>query len=188
MALGLLSGISKDYETVELIFECYDTSSAVSGQISLAGGLVNIGMYEDGSLGFNIGGFSTKKNKNTMKLLTFDGLTRKSEARWAQHDIIGYKPILEFIGPGLEEISFTMILNATYGVDPEEEMKKLRKMRDEGIELIFMLGDEMITENCFILQSVDEEHRFYDGQGNLLVSAVNVSLKEYAKEAEENGN
>lgn len=39
---------------------------------------------------------------------TFDDYGRGSAGRWAQHDIIGNKPVLEFIGPDVEKISFSM--------------------------------------------------------------------------------
>lgn len=39
---------------------------------------------------------------------TFDDYGRGSAGRWAQHDIIGDKPVLEFIGPDIEKISFSM--------------------------------------------------------------------------------
>lgn len=37
---------------------------------------------------------------------TFDDYSRGSGGRWAQHDIIGDKPVLEYLGPDVEKISF----------------------------------------------------------------------------------
>lgn len=67
-----------------------------------------------------------------MLVRTFDEWTRGSEGRWAKHDLMGEKPVLEFLGPDVEEISFKMLFRSDLGVDPRAEIERLRQMRDEG--------------------------------------------------------
>lgn len=57
---------------------------------------------------------------------TFDDYGRGTGGRWAQHDIIGDKPVLEFIGPDVEKISFTMQLRADQG------LSRLRSLKNCG--------------------------------------------------------
>lgn len=40
---------------------------------------------------------------------TFDDYSRSSGGRWAQHDIIGDKPVLEYLGPDVEKISLPTV-------------------------------------------------------------------------------
>lgn len=43
---------------------------------------------------------------------TFKDLSVSRSVRWATHEIIGKKPVLEYIGPGLTEVSFNIQLNS----------------------------------------------------------------------------
>ncbi len=149
MSVGVLSGTAKDGTTIEIVFEAY-----------------HIGSSDDNS-------------KPTLRVMTFDDFKRGSSARWATHEIIQQKSILEFIGPGLEELSFSVLLHAGLGVKPKEELKKLRQIRDEGIICLLMIGDEQVTDNKVVLQKMDEDPRTFDGTGEMLVVAVNLSFTEY---------
>ena len=115
------------------------------------------------------------------KVQTFKDLKRNSAARIATHEIIGQKPILEFIAPGLEEISFTMHLNIGLGVNIKETLDLLRTMRDGGRVVDLIIAGEPITDNKWLVTSLSESVNFTDGEGNLLSVDVEVSLKEYLR-------
>lgn len=110
---------------------------------------------------------------------TFDDYGRSSGGRWAQHDIIGAKPVLEFIGPDVEKISFTMQLRADQGISPEKMLKKLRKLRDEAKYFPLVIGGKLVGNNMWVLESIDESVSFWGMFGNMLSAKVNVTLKEY---------
>ena len=42
------------------------------------------------------------------KVFTFKDLARSRSVRWAKHDVIGQKPVLEWIGPELDRISLRL--------------------------------------------------------------------------------
>ena len=46
---------------------------------------------------------------------TFKDLSVSRSVRWATHEVIGQKPVLEYIGPGLTEVSFNIQLSSTLG-------------------------------------------------------------------------
>ena len=73
-------------------------------------------------------------------------------ARYAEHAVMGSKPLLEFIGPGLEEISFKVKLDASCGVDPDSEFKTLQEIRDSGEVCVLVFGDTKIGK--FILEGI----------------------------------
>lgn len=113
---------------------------------------------------------------------TFDNFSRSGSGRWATHEIIGQKPFLEFLGPGQEEISFTVRLDASQGVNPEEELKKLRKMRDSGEIAVLIIGGQPVTENFWVLESLQEQQKVFNGDGKLILASVELTLKEYSIE------
>lgn len=127
--------------------------------------------------------FESYYQDNKLKVFTFEGMQRDGSGRWATHEIIGQdkKPILEFIGPDLEKISFSVTLLAVLGVNPEEEIKKLRKIRDEGIVCDVMIGENPISTNQWVIPTISEAHKTYDNAGALLAASVNISLTEYVK-------
>ncbi len=111
---------------------------------------------------------------------TFDDYGRSSGGRWSQHDIIGAKPVLEFLGPDVEKISFTMHLRADQGVNPAKEIEKLRKLRDDGKCFPLVIGGKMVTDNLWVLESLDETVAYWGKLGSMLSAKVTVTLKEYA--------
>ena len=72
---------------------------------------------------------------------TFSDLRQRNGARYAEHEVIGKKPKLEFVGPGLEEISFKVQLMRELGVDPDKELKVLQEMRDKGEAALLIFGE-----------------------------------------------
>lgn len=109
---------------------------------------------------------------------TFDELSRSAKARTAQHDVIGEKPYTEYLGAGLQEISFKVKLNAQWGVNPAEEVQKLISYCETGIVLTFSVGGKRIGSR-WIIESVSESVRHYDNHGSVLAADVNITLKEY---------
>lgn len=111
---------------------------------------------------------------------TFDEFSRSGEGRWQQHDLIGQKPVLEFIGPDTEEISFKMLFRADLGVDPLDEIERLQEMRDEGTVFPLVIGGKTVGENFWVIKSVSHEVTYWSALGRPLSAEVSVTLEEYA--------
>lgn len=127
-------------------------------------------------------------------LLTFDDYNRNSDGRWAKHDIIGSKPVLEFLGPDTEVISMKIQLRRDHGVKPEKILKRLRAMRDTGEVFPLVLGSKVIGETIksffgtqglaantglWVLKSVGETVTHWAG-GNIYAVDVSITLEEYS--------
>jgi hypothetical protein len=80
--------------------------------------MAKIGSF--GSLVFSV-------SENTVK--TFDGMNWDFSADYATHDRHIKADLLEYMGPGIESISFSMTLSVFLGVNPLKEIKKLREMK-----------------------------------------------------------
>ncbi|WP_458412784.1 phage tail protein [Schinkia sp. CFF1] len=118
---------------------------------------------------------------SSKKVMTFSGFKRSGSGRWADHERIGMKPISEFIGPGKEEISFTVQLNACLGVNPQLELDKLRRIRDKGETRGIIIGEDFISKSLWTLEAIQETHKTYDANGQLLVADVELTIKEYPR-------
>lgn len=110
---------------------------------------------------------------------TFKDMTRDTNVRLASHDIIGKKPIIEWIGPGTDTIKFSMQFNSILGVEPKDEEKKLRDMAQTGKVAHIIVGGEPISDYKFIIESISSSGRIYDRDGNLIKSMVDITVKEY---------
>lgn len=113
------------------------------------------------------------------RILTFENFSRGGTGRWSDHEIIGKKPLREFIGPGLEEISFSIQLNASLGVKPQIELEKLRRIRDKGETRGIILGNNFISKSLWTLEELQEQHKTISPNGVLLVVNVDLKIKEY---------
>ena len=56
---------------------------------------------------------------------TFDGMSWDFSADYATHDRHIKADLLEYMGPGIEGISFSMVLSAFLGVNPRSESTRL---------------------------------------------------------------
>ena len=66
------------------------------------------------------------------KVRTWSSFSRKGDAKYAEHALIGRKPILEFVGLDAEKVDLQIRLDAGLGVNPTKEIQALREMRDRA--------------------------------------------------------
>ena len=113
---------------------------------------------------------------------TFHNYRRSTKARFASHEVIGKKPILEYIAPEGEEITFTMQLHVGLGVNPAEETAKLRKLCEKGEPMQLIFGNEPVGMHMWVIESLGESAERIDHGGRILVTQVELTLKEYLPE------
>lgn len=129
-----------------------------------------------GSLIFEVSNF---------KVCTFSDFKRDTKAKFAEHEIIANPPKLEFLHRDLESISFTMTFHKSLGVDPFEETQKLRDMCKTGEANYLIIGDHAYGEFGWIVESLSESVEFWDGDATMLTTKINVQLKEYVGDFDE---
>jgi len=118
---------------------------------------------------------------NDRKQLTYSDFTRSTSPRWDTHDILQNKPLPEFKGPGVDEITFSIKFRADLGVNPEQEMAKLREFARKGHTSLFIRGNQPISVNHWVITKATETHKVIDNKGNILSMDVELTLMEYPK-------
>ena len=116
------------------------------------------------------------------KIRTFSDYGRSGSGRWAKHDLIGRKPVMEFLGPDVEKVSMKIQLRTDHGINPECELGRLRKMRDTGAVFPFILGGAPVSDNYWLLEDIGENVSYWRAGGKILSVSVDITLTEYSTE------
>lgn len=113
------------------------------------------------------------------RINTFNNLTRSADARYEKHAVKHQKPLLEFEGPDVESVSIDVKLRVDFGINPLKELEKWKKAWRTGKRSIFLIGNKPLSNNAFVISKITENHKSYDGKGNVLAIDLNIELIEY---------
>lgn len=111
-------------------------------------------------------------------VLTFSKLNRDRQSRWAKHDLIGKKPVLEWVGEDLNTVSITIRLDTSLGMPPIVGIKAIEAMQESKEPHILLIGGEPLGR--YVITAVTENRKFHTGLGVCQVAEVTLSLTEYA--------
>lgn len=112
------------------------------------------------------------------RVFTFRGFGRTGAPRLEEHAVIGRKPKLEFVGPGLDQITFSIRLDRFLGVTPEDELESIREAMGEAQILPLIVGGRYLGR--WIITEVSETHTRHDGAGKIVVAEAAITLREVA--------
>lgn len=114
------------------------------------------------------------------RILTFSGVSREITSRWADHETIGTKPQSEFLGPGLQSLTFEITVSASLGVRPMEMLREIERMVERGTAHYFVIGNRPVGDAPFrITGSSEAWGHIYNG-GRLASAKISITLEEYA--------
>lgn len=150
-----------------------DLLGALRGQLSAFGISGPFGSF--GDIVFEV---------SSRHVLTYRDYKRATKARYGSHEIIGQKPIIEYMGPDGEELSFSMQFRPELGVNPAEEADKVRKICETGKHDYLIIGNVVIGANPWVIASVSESAEIWDNMGRIIKSKIDVTLKEYVANIE----
>lgn len=112
------------------------------------------------------------------KVHTFSELSRGLSVRWAKHNLIGRKPVLEFIGGDLNSVSLKMRFDVSLGIAPKDGLARLKRMMEDKLYKTLIIGGENLGR--YVIDSISEERRYHAGDGLCLVAEATVNLTEWA--------
>lgn len=112
------------------------------------------------------------------KVRTFSDLSRELSVRWAKHDLIGQKPVLEFVGEDLNAVSLKMRFDVSLGIAPKDGLDRLKRMMENKLYKTLIIGGENLGR--YVIESISEERKYHAGDGLCLVAEATVNLTEWA--------
>ena len=116
---------------------------------------------------------------------TFSDFQLQRTAKYTEHSIAGRKGVLEFTGFGASTASLKIRLDAALGVNPHKELETLWKMFNAHEAVPFILNGEIIGDNLWVIESLDESYDIIDNTGLVIALDVSLKLKEYIEIDEE---
>lgn len=116
---------------------------------------------------------------SSQKVLTFNNMQRTVKGRWAQHDIIGGKPVSEFLGPDKQSITLPIFITAAHGVRPRSTLENLEQATELGTPFTFVIGGKKIGSNQWVVESISETWGEIIDSGRLLSAHLTLTLSEY---------
>lgn len=105
------------------------------------------------------------------------GMEQRGSADWAEHTRIQGKPLLEWIGEGLDECNLAIELHPVLG-DPEARLRALRlaKKKHEPLALVMGSGEYL---GPYVIVDLNNVIRRATAVGQIRSASIQVSLKEY---------
>ena len=110
-----------------------------------------------------------------------DDMKKSVAARWGTHEIWQAKPVLEYAGPSLIEISFKISLLKPFTIDPTGSIVALQEIMDLATPLPLILGLLPLGRgsSLFIMESLEVEYLYFFQGGGIMGANCDVKLKEY---------
>ena len=106
------------------------------------------------------------------RVLTFDDMSQTVGSEWATHSRIGEKDQVEYLRPKLRKLTFTIELNASFGVRP-------RAVSELGHVFPFVIGGKRLGRHRWRMTDVSEAWETIYSRGELYRAKVNVTMEEY---------
>jgi hypothetical protein len=119
---------------------------------------------------------------------TFYEIKRAYKGRFAKHMIHMNKPLTEWAGNDLVEISLRMSLNSVWCGDPNRILAEFHAMHMSAMAAPLIVGFRpMGPPPClFIIKSLSESHKHWLPGGRLIAVELDVDFEEYMPFAAEN--
>lgn len=112
---------------------------------------------------------------------TFDQMRKQVSARWGTHEVHMSKPLLEYGGPQLIELTFIMTLIKPVTVDPTGTIRLLQETMDLAIPWPLIIGKMPMGRDAslFVMESLGVNPEYFFRGGTIIGANVEVKLKEY---------
>ena len=78
------------------------------------------------------------------KIFNFSKMQRTVKGRWASHSRVGKKPRKQFLGPDLDQVTFTITINAEHGVKPRKTVENIEKLIRTGKPQTVVIGKKKV--------------------------------------------
>jgi len=119
---------------------------------------------------------------SSVKTLTFKDLNHSKTNKYHHHEIIGNKPLTEFLGCELDKLTFSIELNQSLMVNVQDSLQKLTNYVNEGTPLDFIVGNSPFGVDKWVIESVSTAYDIIYRNGAIYKATVDLSLEEYVSD------
>ncbi len=112
------------------------------------------------------------------KILSFRDFKLSASSSWGEHKRNGQKPEWEFLGPNAEKVSFTIVLDANYGVNPRKEVETLTGYVESGMIYPLVIGGKKVGRRWRATALSSTWGHIMSG-GELAKASASITLEEY---------
>lgn len=113
------------------------------------------------------------------RILTFTDFQRESTVRKERHEVIGRKPVPEFIGPDLDQITFSVYLSVVNGVNPRVDAERWLRMSRSGEAHPLIIGKRGLGYDRWTIENVSQMWDVVLNKGQVYSAKVDITLEEY---------
>lgn len=114
-----------------------------------------------------------------VKCLSFSGFNRTVSNRTTEHERITRKQKVQFNGPNISSMSFTIYLSVGLGVDPRKMIERLESCVRFGKAAYFVIGTKKVGKKKYIITNLEEEWEYIMKNGKLVGARTDITMKEY---------
>jgi len=120
------------------------------------------------------------------RIHTFYEIERKYTGRFGSHMVHLRKPLLEWAGNDLIELTMRVNLNASWCGDPNSILAEWHFFHENAIAAPLIVGGKPMGPglSLFVVTDMSEGHKHWLPGGQLIAVEVSVSFKEYIPFAE----
>ncbi len=108
-----------------------------------------------------------------------DNISAEWSGRWSSVETPGNVPQSEFLGPGIGRLSFDMTFRADMGIKPENQLRMIRQMVEDGNVSKLYMGGKPVGKLPWAIKSVSEKWNVITSNGKIYAATVSVELEEY---------
>ena len=113
------------------------------------------------------------------RILTFTGFKRTVATNYNKHHNIGVKPTLEYDAPDSDSITFTMTLDAQYGVSPRDNVSRMIEMCRDGEAYPLIIGTGAQGLDMWVITQLGAGFDVILNDGGILRASLDITLMEY---------
>ena len=116
----------------------------------------------------------------------FNGINENISYNYAQHERIGNKPLLQYMGKNLQEENIKLNFHSNF-CEPEAELNKLIQVADKATPLKFIKGNGEYV-GVFVIDEITQATEQAAPEGDLISLQVELRLREYTGSIPEENN
>lgn len=118
---------------------------------------------------------------SSKKVYTFDDFERSGTLETEAQETIGKRPATFIKFMGLETMSFSIKLDASLGVNVQQEYNWWINTRNSGKPQTFSIGGIPVTKNKWLLKSVAESDTIIDSRGKIKQTVLKLTFEEFVR-------